>query len=36
MEIKKIDVLGASVMGHGIVQVAAMAGFEVKRDRKEV
>ena len=36
MEIKKIAVLGAGAMGHGIAQVAAMAGFEVNmRDIKE-
>ncbi|TDA33707.1 MAG: 3-hydroxyacyl-CoA dehydrogenase, partial [Hadesarchaea archaeon] len=29
MEIKKIAVLGAGAMGHGIAQVAAMSGFEV-------
>ena len=29
MEIKKIAVLGAGLMGHGITQVAATAGFEV-------
>jgi len=29
MEIKKIAVIGAGAMGHGIGQVAAMAGFEV-------
>ena len=29
MEIKKIAVVGAGAMGHGIAQVAAMAGFEV-------
>lgn len=28
-EIKKVAVLGAGTMGHGIAQVAAMAGFEV-------
>jgi len=27
MEIKKIAVVGAGAMGHGIAQVAAMAGF---------
>jgi len=36
MEIKKIAVLGAGAMGHGIAQVAAMAGFQVNmRDIKE-
>jgi len=36
MEIKKIAVLGAGAMGHGIAQVAAMAGFEVNmRDIKD-
>ncbi len=36
MEIKKIAVLGAGAMGHGIAQVAAMAGFDVTmRDVKE-
>jgi enoyl-CoA hydratase/3-hydroxyacyl-CoA dehydrogenase len=29
MEIKKIAVIGAGAMGHGIAQVAATAGFEV-------
>jgi 3-hydroxybutyryl-CoA dehydrogenase len=29
LEIKKIAVLGAGLMGHGIAQVAAQAGFEV-------
>jgi enoyl-CoA hydratase/3-hydroxyacyl-CoA dehydrogenase len=29
MEIRKIAVIGAGAMGHGIAQVAAMAGFEV-------
>jgi len=29
MEIKKIAVLGAGAMGHGIAQLAAMAGFDV-------
>nr|MDO8082088.1 3-hydroxyacyl-CoA dehydrogenase family protein [Candidatus Freyarchaeota archaeon] len=37
MEIKKIAVLGSGTMGHGIAQVAAMAGFEVNlRDTNEV
>jgi len=36
MEIKKIAVLGAGLMGHGITQVAATAGFEViMRDIEE-
>ncbi len=36
MEVKKIAVLGAGAMGHGIAQVAAMAGFDVHlRDIKE-
>jgi len=36
MEIKKIAVLGAGLMGHGITQVAATAGFEVTmRDIEE-
>lgn len=36
MEIKKIAVLGAGAMGHGIAQLAAMSGFEVTmRDIKE-
>ncbi len=36
MEIKKIAVIGAGAMGHGIAQVAAMAGFEVTlRDIRE-
>jgi len=30
MEIKKICVLGAGAMGHGIVQVCAQAGYDVK------
>jgi len=29
LEIKKIAVLGAGLMGHGVAQVAAQAGFEV-------
>lgn len=29
MEIKKICVLGAGIMGAGIAQIAAMAGFNV-------
>jgi|GEM_PF-3782820 len=29
MEIKKIAVLGAGDMGHGIAEVSAMAGYEV-------
>jgi enoyl-CoA hydratase/3-hydroxyacyl-CoA dehydrogenase len=29
MEIKKIAVMGAGAMGHGIAQLAAMAGFDV-------
>jgi enoyl-CoA hydratase/3-hydroxyacyl-CoA dehydrogenase len=29
MEIKKIAVMGAGAMGHGIAQVASMAGYEV-------
>ena len=29
MQIKKIGVLGAGVMGHGIVQLCAQNGFEV-------
>lgn len=29
MELKKIGVVGCGLMGHGIVQVAAQAGFEV-------
>jgi enoyl-CoA hydratase / 3-hydroxyacyl-CoA dehydrogenase len=28
-EIKKITVLGSGIMGHGIAQISAMAGFEV-------
>jgi len=36
MEIKKIAVIGAGAMGHGIAQVAATAGFEVNlRDINE-
>ena len=36
MKIKKIAVLGAGLMGHGITQVAATAGFEVTmRDIEE-
>lgn len=36
MKIKKIAVLGAGLMGHGITQVAATAGFEVNmRDIEE-
>ena len=29
MNIKRITVLGAGVMGHGIAQVSAMAGYKV-------
>ena len=29
MEISKVGVLGAGLMGHGIAQVAAQAGYEV-------
>jgi 3-hydroxybutyryl-CoA dehydrogenase len=36
MEIKKITILGAGVMGHGIAQVCAQAGYEVNlRDIKD-
>lgn len=36
MEIKKIGILGAGIMGSGIAQVAAMSGFQVVvRDLKE-
>ena len=36
MEIKRIAVLGAGAMGHGIAQLAAMAGFDVNlRDISE-
>ncbi len=36
MEIKKIAVLGAGVMGHGIAQVCSQAGYEVSlRDIKD-
>jgi len=36
MEIKKIAVLGAGVMGHGIAQVCAQAGYQVNlRDVKD-
>ncbi len=36
MEIKKITVLGAGAMGHGIAQLAAMSGFDVTmRDIKD-
>ena len=28
-EIKKVGVLGAGLMGHGIAQVAAQSGYEV-------
>jgi 3-hydroxybutyryl-CoA dehydrogenase len=36
MEIKKIAVLGAGAMGHGIAQVCAQAGYQVKlRDIKD-
>lgn len=35
-KIKKVAVLGAGVMGHGIAEVCAMAGYEVKmRDIKQ-
>lgn len=30
MEIRKVAVIGAGTMGHGIAQVAAMAGFETR------
>jgi len=29
MEIKRIAVMGAGAMGHGIAQVAAVAGYDV-------
>ena len=29
MEIKKVGVLGGGLMGHGIAQVAAQAGYDV-------
>ena len=29
MEIKKVGVLGCGLMGHGITQVAAQAGYDV-------
>ena len=29
MEIKNITVLGSGIMGHGIAQVSAMAGYNV-------
>ena len=29
MEIKKVGVLGAGLMGHGIAQVAAQSGYDV-------
>jgi len=29
VEIKKIGILGAGIMGSGIAQVAAMSGFQV-------
>jgi len=36
MDVKKITVLGAGLMGHGICQVAAQAGYEVNlRDVKQ-
>ncbi|MEM1538950.1 MAG: 3-hydroxyacyl-CoA dehydrogenase family protein [Candidatus Bathyarchaeia archaeon] len=36
MEVRKIAVLGAGLMGHGIAQVAAQAGYEVSlRDIKQ-
>ncbi len=36
MEVKKIAILGAGVMGHGIAQVCAQAGYEVNmRDIKD-
>ena len=36
MEIKKIALIGAGAMGHGIAQVASMAGFEANmRSRHE-
>ena len=33
MEIRKVGVLGCGLMGSGIAQVAAMAGFDVDRPR---
>ena len=30
MEIKKIAVIGAGIMGNGIAQVCAQAGYEVR------
>ena len=35
MEVRKIAVLGAGLMGHGITQVAATAGFEVTMEDVE-
>ncbi len=36
MEIKKISVLGAGIMGHGIAQICAQAGYQVNlRDIKD-
>lgn len=36
MQVKKITILGAGLMGHGICQVAAQNGFEVTlRDIKQ-
>ncbi|MQK95627.1 3-hydroxyacyl-CoA dehydrogenase NAD-binding domain-containing protein, partial [Escherichia coli] len=36
MEIKKVAVLGAGDMGHGIAEVCAIAGYEVTmRDIKQ-
>ncbi|MCH2403289.1 MAG: 3-hydroxyacyl-CoA dehydrogenase NAD-binding domain-containing protein, partial [Candidatus Nitrosopelagicus sp.] len=29
MEIKNITVLGSGIMGHGIAQISAMAGYNV-------
>ena len=38
MEIKNITVLGSGIMGHGISQVSAMAGYNVvlKRYRTKI
>ena len=36
MEVKKIAVLGAGAMGHGIAQICAQAGYQVNlRDIKD-
>jgi len=35
MEIRHIFIQGAGMMGNGIAQVCARAGYEMERDREE-